>query len=343
MNQTLIKNISPSNFGFVMATGILSIVFQKAHWSMISLFFLLLALFGYMILVGLFITRMYLFKYELLKDFGRIQKMFKYLAFSAGSNSLAVGLTLAGFNQAGLVLGFIGVVSTLLFTYILFCSLFFHIHSQIEAISPFWLLLAIAYHSSGIVITTLLANQVIMNHGFLLLAFGFWTFGILLYFIFMTLNLYRMIFFPFKGEEIDPGYWTCMGAAAIAIVDGGYFISLEPSLYFLDLVKPFIEGMLLFLWAWGTAWIPILCLMAVWKYLYYKVEFRYYSSLWAFVFPLGMYTDSLDILGSHYELAILTKIAPIFLWISFTAWLFVAYVSRLNPLSGEGGFGEAGI
>ncbi len=168
---------------------------------------------------------------------------------------------------------------------------------------------------------------------FLLLAFCFWTFGVFMYLTFMTLNIFRMFFFSFKGRDLDPCYWTCMGAAAIAVVDGSQFVLVHNIPLFFNVIKPFIEGMILFLWGWGTTWIPILCLMELWKAAYFKIPFHYQPSLWAMVFPLGMYTAATDYLSLIIPFDILQKMVPIWLWITFFMWCLVTYMSRLNPFS----------
>lgn len=335
MNRTLLKNLSPANFAFVMSTGVVSLIFHKTGWLSLSWIFLMIGSLGYIALVSLFVIRLFVLKKEALDDFKDIQKMFKYLTFSAGSNALAVSFCLSGYNLPALILASIGVLSTIALTYTLFCTLFFHIQVPIQEISPFWLLLAIACNSSGISITTLWQHEIFINPNplFLLLAFGFWTFGVFIYLIFMTLNLYRMIFFPFTGRDMDPCYWTCMGAAAIAVVDGSQFILVKDAPLFLLAIKPFMEGMILFLWEWGTAWIPILCLMELWKLAYFKVPFRYQPSRWAMVFPLGMYTAATDVLGASIHLDILHDMVSICLWITFFAWCLVAFMSKFNPFS----------
>ena len=75
------------------------------------------------------------------------------------------------------------------------------------------------------------------------------------------------------------------------------FILVHNPPLFIEAIKPFMEGMVLFLWGWGTAWIPILCLMELWKVAYFKVPFHYQPSLWAMVFPMGMYTAATDLLS----------------------------------------------
>ena len=156
------------------------LIFHKSRLVKSFLAFLIIGIFGYVVLISLIYGQViYYSEKEVLQDFKDIQKMFKYLTFSAGSNALAVSCCLLGYNQSGLILGLIGVISTILLTYTLFCTLFFHIQVPIQTISPFWLLLAIACNSSGIVITTLWEKGMLINHIFLLLAFlflDFWSF-----------------------------------------------------------------------------------------------------------------------------------------------------------------------
>lgn len=78
MSRTLLKNLSPANFAFVMSTGIVSIIFSKEDWPNLSLLFLIIGLLGYLALIALFISRFVLHKMEILEDFKDIQKMFKY-------------------------------------------------------------------------------------------------------------------------------------------------------------------------------------------------------------------------------------------------------------------------
>jgi tellurite resistance protein TehA-like permease len=330
-----LEALSPANFAFVMATGIGAMIFHYAGWIYLAWAFLVIGILGYLTLIFLFVLRAVVIQKEALNDFGNIQKMFKYLTFSAGSNTLAVSSALFGYDLPGLIFAAIGVISTIILTYTLFCALFFHIQASIQAISPFWLLLAIACNSCGIAITTLWEKETLESPEFLLLSFCFWTFGVFIYLIFMTLNLYRMLFYTFHGKDMDSCYWTCMGAAAIAVFDGGKFVTVHNPPYFFDAIKPFVEGMILFLWGWGTAWIPILGLMELWKRFYFKIPFEYHPSLWAMVFPMGMYTAATNLLSISTHLDVLKEIGSIWLWISLFFWCLVAYMSRLNPFAEE--------
>jgi tellurite resistance protein TehA-like permease len=192
-------------------------------------------------------------------------------------------------------------------------------------------LLAIACNYSGIILSSLWTKGILTHPLFLLIAFSFWTFGVFLYIIFMALNLYRMLFFPFEGLDMDPCYWTCMGAAAIAVVDGALFTLVPHAPAFAVTVRPFIAGMILFLWTWGTAWIPILVLMELWKFFFFKIPFSYQPSRWAMVFPMGMFTAATDLLSYSLHMPFLQGVVHVCLWMTFILWCITAYMSRFNP------------
>lgn len=329
--KTAIKKLDPVCFAYVMATGTLSTALHITGWTSLSLLFLFLAILGYLSISFLFICRVFFYPRQIMYDFVQVKTLFKCLTFSAGSNALAVRLALGDSLLGSKILAFLGVISTIILVYAIFSVLFFHEHTTIQAVSPFWLLMTIASHSSGIVLSTLWNHGILLQPAWLLGAFGFWTFGILCYIMLMTLNIYRMFFFPFEGKDLHPAYWTCMGAAAIAVFDGSQLIHLKHAPVFLETLQPFITGMVVLLWCWASAWIPILGLMGAWKYFYFKLPFLYHPALWAVIFPLGMYTLATDLLSKQMQLNFIQILVPVFLWITLLAWGLVAYIGRFIP------------
>lgn len=329
--KLLMKPVDPIRFAYVMATGIISIAFHKLNFPYLSELFLALASIGYIWLLVLFGIRFFMDKKRMIQEFCEVQGLLRYFTFSAGTDALAVRFILQGsFNTLGLILGIIGGVSTLLLVYSLFYRLFIQTPSSIRAISPYWLLMTIACNSVGIVITTLWEHAIYQNELLLLVGFGFWTFAVGFYFIFMSLNIYRVFFQSFEGKELSPAYWTWMGAAAIAVVDGGLLVLIKQVPPFLASLTHFFCGMTFVLWVFGSALIPILCLMVICKYSHFKVALSYTPSLWAMVFPLGMYTVATDLLSSSFQLQIVKELAFVFLWISVLAWILVAYSVRFD-------------
>lgn len=317
------KGLDPINFAYVMATGGISIIFRMAGWEKLSLLFFVLTAISYFSLIFLFAIRIFLFRKQFKREMVNIYDLFEYLTFGAGTNVLAICFILRGSDAIGTGLGLLGIASIIILIYYIFSTFFFGQNPYLESLSPVWLLMGIACHTIGITITALWQHGIIQQEIFLFLAFCFWSFGIVLYLIFMTLNIYRMFFFPFVGKDFFPAYWTCMGAAAIAVVDGGKLVLVDQAPLFLEIIKPYIQGTIFLLWGWGTLWIPILCLMEIWKYGPYKVPFRYHPSLWAMVFPLAMYTAATDLLSSNFHLEFLQGMVPVCMWISFACWLVI--------------------
>ena len=83
-----------------------------------------------------------------------------------------------------------------------------------------------------------------------------WGVGLALYGIFIVLFAHRIFFLEFDPDDITPLLWVVMGAAAISTNAGSTLILTDSSLPFLQSMRPFIDGVTLIMWAWGTWWIP---------------------------------------------------------------------------------------
>ena len=89
-------------------------------------------------------------------------------------------------------------------------------------------------------------------------------------------------------------------------------------------LRPFLLGVSVVLWAFGTWWIPPLVLFGVWRYLIRGYPRTYEPRLWNVVFPLGMYTVASWSLGhAAAGLAFMTSIARVWFWVGFAAWIIV--------------------
>ena len=81
-----------------------------------------------------------------------------------------------------------------------------------------------------------------------------------------------------------------------------------PDAPFLKSLLPFLKGFTVFYWATGTWWIPMLAILAAWRYIYKR-------------FPLGMYTASTFQMAKAMQLEFLLVVPRVFLWIAIAAWL----------------------
>jgi tellurite resistance protein TehA-like permease len=151
-----------------------------------------------------------------------------------------------------------------------------------------------------------------------------WGIGVALYGIFVTLFSYRIFFFDLEAEDITPLLWVVMGAAAISANAGSTLILSQAGLPFLQAMRPFVDGVTLIIWAWGTWWIPLLLLFGIWKHGVCRVPLTYTPMLWSMVFPLGMYAVSTYRLGLAADFPPLQGFAGGLIWIAFAVWLAVA-------------------
>lgn len=317
------KKADPINFAYVMGTGGISILFSLTGWNTLSLIFFYLCVLSYVGLVAISCMRLIFFKRRFLKETFNVLEMFDYLMFASASNTLAIRFSLSGYEGIGFVLMCIGSIAAVVFIYLIFGLLFFQEKIPLQWVSPFWLLIAISLNSIGLSITTLWQDGSLTNPSFLTAAFCFWSCGVLSYLLLMSLNLYRFFFLPFDGKDISSAYWTCMGAAAIAALDGGRLALIANPPLFLEMVQPFIEGTVFLLWAWATAWIPILCMMEFFKYGYYKTGFRYHPALWSMIFPLSMYTLATHHFATKYSFAFLASTVPFWMWATLVCWFAI--------------------
>ena len=95
-------------------------------------------------------------------------------------------------------------------------------------------------------------------------------------------------------------------------------------------------------WATGTWWIPMLLVLAIWRYGYKRFPLKYDPLYWGAVFPLGMYSACTYEMARAMELDFLDFVPPVFLYVALAAWTMAfiglarRLVSRLHMAAGAG-------
>ncbi len=89
---------------------------------------------------------------------------------------------------------------------------------------------------------------------------------------------------------------------------------------FLQTMRPFIDGVTLIMWAWGTWWIPLLILFGIWKHGVCRVPITYTPTLWSLVFPLGMYALASLRLSLASDFPPLRAVSLTMIWIALAVW-----------------------
>lgn len=320
-----LKALYPGYFAFVMATGILSVVADYVHWLLLSYVFFAVSCVIYALLLVLYGLRIVRFPREVKSDMFNPLRVFGYFTFVAATDILATRLGLANLLFPVIILGIIAFVAWCGLLYFVFAMLLFENDKPVESsVNGSWLIATVATQSLSIVCAIIATHIRALTEPLLFGAYVFWSFGILLYLIFIVLIVYRFFFRVVHREDLTPPYWINMGAMAITAVAGARLANPGTTTNFLAAVHTFVVAFTVTMWAWGTWWIPLLVIMGLWKYHALK-DFRSYDpSLWSIIFPLGMYSASLDLMSSIPGLHFLIHVVKGFFIVALVGWSLVA-------------------
>ncbi|MEZ5077591.1 MAG: tellurite resistance/C4-dicarboxylate transporter family protein [Solirubrobacterales bacterium] len=323
MNR-LVEDLSPSYFALVMATGIVSIACERLGIGIVAIALFAVNVVAYPVLWLLTGLRLARFPARVLGDLTDHQKALGFLTVVAATGVLGaqVILILDAFAVAAALLA-LAVLLWVLLTYTIFTALTIRREkpSLAEGISGTWLLAVVATQSIA-VLTALLAahwGQPLRLHANFV-ALSMWLWGGMLYIWIISLIFYRYTFFRFSPADLAPPYWINMGAMAISVLAGSLLVSNSADAPFLHSLRPFLEGFTVFYWATGTWWIPIIGILAVWRYVYRRLPLEYDPQYWGAVFPLGMYAVATDRMAASLQLGFLEPIPWVFLGLALLAW-----------------------
>jgi tellurite resistance protein TehA-like permease len=230
---------------------------------------------------------------------------------------------LAGEVRAGIALWAVAIVLWVGLTYTIFAGFTIKERKPTldQGISGAWLLAVVATQSIA-VLSALIAARIGQPYRLELnfLALSMWLWGGMLYIWMMSLIFYRYTFFPFSPGDLSPPYWINMGAMAISTLAGSLLILNAADAPYLLSLLPFVKGFTVFYWATGTWWIPMLLILALWRYVYRRFPLRYDPLYWGAVFPLGMYAASTEEMIRAMGFDFLRFLPPIFLYAALAAW-----------------------
>ncbi len=341
-----LKGLSNSYFALVMATGIISLGAHLLDLAAIAVALFALNVVAYVTLWVLYALRLIRQREAILADLTDHRRSIGYLTVVAatcvlGSQTLLIG----GEPGIATALLIFGAALWLILIYAIFTALTIKRDkpSLAEGINGGWLLAVVSTQSIAVLIA-LLSNQwdpaLRLEANFI--ALSMWLWGGMLYIWIVSLIFYRYTFFRFAPTDLAPPYWINMGAMAISVLAGSLLISNTPDAPFLLSLQPFLEGFTVFYWATGTWWIPIIVILAVWRYGYCRTPLTYDPLYWGAVFPLGMYAVSTYRMAEAMPLEFLGNIPKVFFWLALLAWAFAflglarRVLAALRQLAGAG-------
>lgn len=319
------RDLHPGSFAFVMATGILSSGELTLGAGWLSIVLLVVAAAGYAVLCLLLVARLVRFGAELWADTARPARAFGFFTFVAGSSVLGVRLFASGIVLPAEALAVVGAAAWLLLGYGIVARIVLAEHKPEPdaAVNGTWLIWVVGTQSVSVALSVMGAQLGLPPRVAALAAVSLWAFGALLYLLLMGVILARLLLAPLDPLQVSPPYWISMGATAITVLAGADLLTLPHGLPSLVAARSSIEGLTLFLWAFGTWWFPFLVLLTVWRYLKLARP-AYEQTLWSMVFPLGMYAVATDAFGRAAGLPLLPGIAAAEIWLALAAWVSVA-------------------
>lgn len=311
----------PGYFALVMATGIISnALFVEGRRELSDLLFWINAL-AYPWLAILTVARALRFAQALWSDLTNPRMVFSFFTLVAASDVFGVGLQLRGCATAALALWLFALFMWFVLIYLSFSVLtFLNTAHGANVVHGGWLIAIVGTESLVILGTLVAPTAGEFTPAVFVLIHMLWGVGLGLYAIFVALFAYRIFFFEVGPDDITPLLWVVMGAAAISTNAGSTLILTASGLPFLDLMRPFIDGVTLIMWAWATWWIPLLLLFGIWKHGVCRVPLTYTPMLWSLVFPLGMYSLASLRLSLAADFPPLHTISYAMLWVAVTVW-----------------------
>ena len=323
--RSALADLSPANFGLVMATGIVALAASMMGLTWIARALFMLNVLQYGVLALLYLLRALLHPRRFFGDMADHAVGPGYFTVVAATGVLASQYLVQQHNRAvGLALGALTLGLWAAFTYAMFLGFIIKRHKPtlVRGISGSWLLAVVATQSVAVV-CALLAPDMTMRWRPTLnfLALTLWLWAGVLYLWLMGLIFYRFMFLRLAPEELVPSYWINMGALAISTLAGALLIQEAPEAPWLATLLPFVKGYTLLYWATGSWWIPVLVLLGIWRHGVRRYPLRYEPLYWGLVFPLGMYAACTWQMDAALGIGLLQPLAQLFLWLGMLAWL----------------------
>ena len=319
-----LRVLHPDNFALVMATGIISIgLAMLGHGALAEILFVV-AVAAWLTLIALSAGRVLLHAQAVRADLLSPRVVFSYFTLVAATDIVGLLLGDRGHPTLAVACWAMAFVAWCALLYLAFAVLTFLTHEHnVNIVHGGWLI-AIVGTQSLVLLGARIASDLGDYAGYMMVEVHMlWGLGLIFYGIFVTLFCYRIFFLTLRPEDVSPLLWVIMGAAAISANAGTALIAAKADVPFLAAQRPFIEGVSMMLWAWGTWWIPLLVLFGFWKHFVSRLPMRYEPFMWSLVFPLGMYAVASARLGLAADFPPLEWISRVMIWVAVAVWLVV--------------------
>lgn len=320
-----IAEFPPEYFAMVMATGIVSLAANDVDWHFAAKALLWINLVAFITLWAVTFARVILYPGRFIADLTHHFHSAAFLTIVAATCVLGSQFVeLTPWISAAKALWVSGIALWIFLNYTFFTVVTVREPkpSLQTGMNGAWLLTVVSTESIC-VLGTLIAPFSGRPELILFASLAFCLAGAAFYAFFITLILYRWMFFRMKPEKLTPDYWIDMGALAIVTLSVALLLSVSARWDLLAQLAPFLKGFMLLFWAMASWWIPFLFIVEIWRHTWGRVPFVYRPDYWALVFPLGMYSVATTAVIKSSGLAFLHPIAAVFSWLAVVVWAVV--------------------
>ncbi len=322
-----IATLDPGYFAWVMATGIVSVGTGLLGYRLLSQVVLGVTAAAFVGLVLAYVARLIWFRPFVRQSAADPTTAMAYFTVVAGTDVLAARLAMAGHPLVAFGLGAAAGLLWLVLTYALPWSIVAAARRPVLGeINGTWLVWVVATQSLSIIAAALAAQAPAawLRADLPAVAVCLWGLGVMLYLVLIVIIFLRLLLIEVTPAEMGPAYWIAMGATAISVRAAAGILTLNgPHAVLVAVLRPFVVGLSVVLWAFGTWWIPLLVLLGFWRYVLRRYPRTYEPRLWNVVFPLGMYTVASWTLGQTPGLGFMASVARVWVWVGFAAWVSV--------------------
>ncbi|HLI38709.1 MAG TPA: tellurite resistance/C4-dicarboxylate transporter family protein [Streptosporangiaceae bacterium] len=323
-----VATFDPGYFAFVMASGIVSVGTGLLGHPVISDVTLAVTAAGFVALGPAYLARAVCYAGWFRRSLRNPVTAMAYFTLVAGTDVLALRLAMAGYSRIALGLGAAGALLWLVLTYALPWSVVAAARRPVLAeFNGTWLIWVVATQSVAVLAAGVApsAPWPALRQALPEVAVTFWGIGVMLYVILIVIIFLRLMLIEVTPAEMGPAYWIAMGATAISVRAAAGILALRTpgSAPLLAGLRPFLVGLSVVLWAFGSWWIPLLVLFGYWRHVRRRYPLAYEPRLWSMVFPVGMYAVASATLGKTPGLAFMLTIARGWVWAGVAAWASV--------------------